>query len=213
MTSNRIHVTREEIIRTRDLSSIMGSNIKAKEFFETRDTIDKSLPIVKKYFEVKKLKTIYDFTSGHTFNGLYALARNQCNNIVSVDLHFPRAANIIQSYYPRLMARMETREEDIYRSEYNISDQSAVLSIHPCNNLAYRVCDIAIENRVPIILVPCCVAKGHPSFLDAFGLNSNTKHELKLAHYLSTAGYDIRICKITERATPRNTIIIGLPKV
>lgn len=208
-----MHVTPKEVKQSRDLSSVISSNIKVKEFFETRDTIDKSLPIVKKYFNVGKLKTLYDFTSGHTFNGLYALARNQCNNVITVDLHFPRASNIIQSYYPRLMARMETHEEDIYQTDYNILDSSAVLSVHPCKNLAYRVCDIAIKNQVPIILVPCCVAKGHPSYLDAFNLNSNMKHELKLAHYLATAGYDIHVKRITARATPRNTIIIGLPHV
>ena len=205
--------TREQIIKNRDLANIVGSDIKVKEFFETRDTIDKSMSIVKSFLEVRKLKSIYEFTSGHTFSGLYALSRNHCNNVVSIDLHFPKSAIKIQSHYPRLLARFETREEDIYRNNYTLPRNSAVISIHPCGNLSYRVCDIAIENKAPIVIVPCCIPKGHQSYLDKFEINKHLKHELKIANYLAEEGYKITVKKIIQAATPRNTIIIGIPNL
>ena len=205
--------SQNELFKISDLSNIVSSNIKVKEFYETRDTIDKAMPIIKKFYGTRKLRTIYEFTAGHTFSGLYALARNHCNNVVSLDLHFPKSTLSIQSKYSKLMARLETREEDIYQNEYQIPTYSTVLSIHPCRNLSYRVCDIAIENNSPIILEPCCTPKGYPSYLDTFEINKHLKHELKLANYLSSAGYDIRIKKITSKATPRNTIIIGTPNI
>ena len=211
--SKSMKCSQSNLFKISDLSNIVSSNIKVKEFFESRDTIDKSLPIIKRFYGIRKLKTIYEFTSGHTFSGLYALARNHCNNVITSDLHFPKSTMSIQSKYSKLMARLETREEDIYQNEYHIPMYSAVLGIHPCGNLSYRVCDIAIENESPIILVPCCISKGHPSYLDTFELNKYLKHELKLANYLSKAGYNITIKKITEKATPRNTIIIGTPQI
>ena len=204
---------RDELFRVHDLSNVVASNIKSKEFYETRDTIDKAIPPIKKFYNVSKLRSIYEFTAGHTFSGLYALARNHCNNVVSSDLHFPNSTASIQSKYSKLMARLETREEDIYQNDYVLPEFSAVLSIHPCRNLSYRVCDIAIENNTPIVLVPCCIPRGHPSYLDNFQISKHLKHELKLANYLSSANYDINIKKIASKATPRNTIIIGTPQI
>ena len=110
------------------------------------------------------------------------------------------------------MPRLGTREESIFDNDYDISGKSLVLSIHPCRNLSYRVIEIAVQNNLPIVLVPCCIPKRHNSYVDAFtDLSPYQKHELKLCDTLVQNGYDISIKKIGEHVTPRNTIIIGLP--
>jgi len=202
-----------DLKKYRDASYMKSCNIKAKEFFETHDTIRKSLSDIRKYYGVQRLDMIHDFCSGHTFNALYLIARNQSKYVTVVDKRFPKSADKIQTYYSRFMSRVITKEEDIFRIDYDILGKSLILSIHPCRNLSYRVVKIAIENNLPIVLVPCCIPKGHDSFINSFEhLSPFVRHELKLCDELSKNNYEIKIKKIREHITPRNTIIIGLPK-
>ena len=112
--------------------------------------------------------------------------------------------------YHQHAPRINTVDEDIYANEYMLNNNSIVMSIHPCGNLAYRVCDIANDNNLPIVIVPCCHPRGHQDYLDLHpSLTKYEKHELRIMRYLEKAGYEITVKTIPDYVTPRNKIIIG----
>lgn len=207
--------TLKEVLRNRDLGRVMLSKIKRKEYFETTITIDKSLKLIKNHFKVKRLHTVYDICSGHGFNALYSVVKNHAKYSVSIERRFPRASYRLQEHYNRFRNRVEYREQDIYKNDYSgLEKISLILSIHPCRKLAYRVCDIAIKNRLPIVIVPCCECKSpYGSFLDTFFyIDKYSRHCLSISEHLSKNEYTISTRFINPCHTPKNCIIIGLPK-
>lgn len=207
------HYTRKELSSSRDLSILCSSNVRRKEYYETEQTLKKSIKVLRTLTGIHIFKNIYDFCSGHTFNAFYALSRDYAKHAVVFDHKFPKASCKIESYYPRLLPRVQHVEEDIFTHQYNLQPNSFIISIHPCRELAYRVSEIAIQNKLPIVIVPCCPGGSRKlSWLDAFSnINDYDRHAMKVAEFLSSHNYSIKIREINEKYTPRNKIIIGIP--
>lgn len=202
----------KKLLRTsRDAGYLKTSRVKAKEFFETHDVYEKSVPYILKRLNIDRFHTVYDFCASHGFNIPYILARNKAKYGTAIDIRPSKASKRLWSHYPRLSARMNYKQEDIYRTEYEIEDNSLILAIHPCSNLALRTCDIAIENKAPIVISPCCVGKVDPFFKLFEHVNRYDKWCLTVGQKLHTAGYELTIRQIRGSATPVGTIIIGMP--
>ena len=199
--------------KTRDMSYLYESNIDKKEFFETKQTIDKAMPIIRNFFGVDRLNTIYDICSGHSFSCFYAVTRDVTKYAISIDYRNPESTYKISSYYPQFMSRVAYKEADIFLTDFKIDSNSVVLGIHPCRDLAFRVAEIAIQNRVPVVLVPCCKGGNVKSWIDSFdNLSDYQRYTMKIAEFIDVNNYEIRVKKINEIYTPKNNIIIGLPR-
>ncbi len=205
--------TRKNLFQSRDMSVLALCQVNRKEYFETRESFRKSIKILRKSTGIKTFKNIYDCCSGHTFNAFYALSHQYAKYATVFDRRFPRAAQELQGWYSRYLPRIQYVEENIFTHEYNLEPHSLVFSIHPCRALAFRVAEIAIQNSLPCVIVPCCPGGSQKiPWLDAYpGINHYDKHAMKVAEYLSSHGYIIKIKEINEKYTPRNKIIIGIP--
>lgn len=199
--------------KTRDMSYLYECNVDKKEFFESKETLDKSIKTMRKHYGVDRLDTIYDFCSGHSFSCYYALTHNYTKYAIAVDIRHPNAHTKVASYYPQMIPRVQYIENNIFLNEYKIPQNCMVLGIHPCRDLVFRVMEIAIQNRVPFAVVPCCKKKNIPSWLDDFDcLTDYQRYAMKVTQFAVSKGYNVSIKKINEKYTPRNFIIIGLPK-
>jgi hypothetical protein len=210
---NTMYYSLKELNSDRNARYLKSSHVKRKELYETTITLDKSIKIIKKHYSIDRLHTIYDFCSGHTFNGLYAVSREYAKFAVVFDKRFPRSSYHLAPYYTK-RHRVEYREEDIHKTDYsNLNENSLVLSIHPCRGLAYKVTDIAIQNRLPIVIVPCCECNSpHSSSLNDINIiDRYTKHCLNIIIHLEKNDYKVRTKTIKSHITPKNNIIIGLP--
>ena len=199
------------LMKSRDSSSLCVSRVKNKEYWETKDTYQKSIPLVLKKLKLTRFHTVYDFCSSHGFNIPFIIARNKAKYGIAHDIRPSKASKALWSRYPRIAARMEYRKEDIYTTKYNLKDNSLIMSIHPCKGLALRVCDISIENKLPIVIVPCCIGKIDPFFAPFENIKKYDKWCLTVGQKLTKANYNISIKYIRKSATPVNTIIIGTP--
>jgi len=208
----KIHYPQKLLLKARDASNMYLSRIKVKEFWETHDTYEKSVPYILKKLNLARFHTVYDFCSSHGGNIPYILSRNKAKYGISIDIHPSKASRKLWSYYPRISARMEYRQEDIHRTEYNLEDNSLVMAIHPCRSLATRVVDISLENNSPIVIVPCCVGKIDPFFAPFESIKKYDKWCLTVSQKLTKDGYDLRIRQVRKSATPVGTIIIGVPQ-
>ena len=206
------HYPQKLLRKSRDAGYLKKSNIRLKEFYETKDVYKKAIPHILKQLNLDRFHTIYDFCGSHGFNIPYAIARNSAKYGVAVDIHPSKASKRLWSYYPRIAARMSYRQEDIYQNKYNLEDNSLVMAVHPCRGLAFRVCDIGIKNKLPVIISPCCIGKIDPFFAAFNNIKQYDKWCLTVAQKLVKADYNIRIRYIRPDTTPVNTIIIGIPK-
>ena len=201
-----------KLLRTsRDAGYLMMSRVKAKEFYETHDTYLKAIPYVLKKLGIRRFNEVHDYCASHGFNIPYIISRDRAKYGIAHDIRPSKASRRLWSYYQRVSTRMEYRQEDIYKTEYNIRDNSLVLAIHPCRGLALRVCEIAIKNDVPIVISPCCVGRINPFYMHFEGISHYDKWCLTIGEKLVRAGYDITVRKIRSSATPVGTIIIGMP--
>lgn len=200
--------------KVRDMSYLHECHVDKKEFFETSITLDKSVSDIKKYYGISRLDTLYDFCSGHSFTCYYALSRNMTKYAVSIDIRHPNAHTKIASYYPQMISRVTYIQQNIFLNEYKIPQNCMVVGIHPCRDLVFRVAEIAIQNKVPFAIVPCCKGRmGIKSWVDSFeDLSDYQRYAMKVVQYVAERNYNITIKKINEKYTPRNFIIIGIPK-
>ena len=208
----KIKYTEKELSKNMHARNLKFAHVKRKELYETSITLDKSLKVIKQHYGTDRLHTVYDFCSGHTFNGYYAVSKNYSKFAVCIDIKFPKSSYRLETLYNQRL-RVEHREEDIYKTDYNLNPNSVVLSIHPCKTLSYRVTDIAIKNKLPIVIVPCCECKSpHSTSLhDLNIINKYTKHCLGIIMWLEHNNYTIRTKEINQAFTPKNMIIIGIP--
>lgn len=202
-----------DFLKSRDMSYLSRSEIRKKEYIETRDTLKKSINYIRNYYKIDRLNVIADFCSGNTFNGYFALSREYTKYVWLIDERFSKSSNVLSTYYQRYVPRAVYMAGNIFLKDYKLPEYSLVLSIHPCRDLAYRVSEIAIQNRKPIVIVPCCIGGLRKSWIDSFSmLDSYTRHSMKIAQFIEENNYSIMIKTINEKFTPRNNIIIGLPK-
>ncbi len=131
----------------------------------------------------------------------------------SVDSIFPDSSYRLQTYYQRYVPILILRQDNIFLTNYKIPKYSLVLSIHPCGDLSYRIAEIATDNRSPIIIVPCCVGGHRKSWIDGFDhIDIYDRHSMKIAQFIEERNYNIKIRTINKSYTPKNNVIIGLPR-
>jgi hypothetical protein len=207
------HYPQKLLKASRDASNMYLSRIPLKEFYETKDVYKKTIPHILKKLHISRFHTVHDFCAGHGANCPYIVSRNKAKFAIAHNIHAPLSSERLWRRYPRIAGRLTYKEEDIYTTEYNLEDNSLVLAIHPCSNLAHRVVEIAIENRAPVVVSPCCVGKRKNSLISKFdNVPRYTQWCIAVAEPLDRAGYDIQVRYIRAGATPVNTIIMGIPK-
>ena len=210
--STKTPYTEKLLKSSRDAGYLKMSRVPAKEYYETADVFRKGITHVLKTQSMSRFNVIYDFCASHGFNIVYTLARNKAKYGPAIDIHPSKASRRLWSYYPRLSARMNYRQENIYKTEYNLEDNSLVLAIHPCRNLCNIVVNIAIKNSLPIVVSPCCIGKQKNSLVSKFNdISPYTRWCINVAEPLQDAGYNIHVKQIRRSVTPVNNIIIGIP--
>ena len=205
----------KDLLKSNDMSYLSRCHIEKKEYIETRDVLEKSIRFIREHYKIGRLNVIVDFCSGHTFNALFALSRNYSKYAWCIDSRFPDSSYRLQTYYQKYVPRMILKQENIFLTNYNIPEYSLVLSVHPCRDLSYRIAEIAIQNRTPIVIVPCCTGgNNRKSWIDGFSnINQYDRHSMKIAQFLEEHNYEIKIRTINKTYTPRNNIVIGLPRI
>src|SRR3989338_1891601 len=135
-----------DFFKSRDMSYLSRSEIRKKEYIETRDTLEKSINYIRNYYKIDRLNVIADFCSGNTFNGYFALSREYTKYVWLIDERFSKSSNVLSTYYQRYIPRAIYMPGNIFLKDYKLPEYSLILSIHPCRDLAYRVSEIAVQN-------------------------------------------------------------------
>jgi hypothetical protein len=115
------------------------------------------------------------------------------------------------SEWPRLHARVVTIADDIDRVPLAAGD--LIVSSHACGALTDRVLQAAVAVSAPVAVLPCCHDLTHcdPGPLAGW-LDGPLAIDAMRAARLAAQGYHVRTQTIPTAITPKNRLLIGIPR-
>jgi hypothetical protein len=161
-------------------------------------------------------RRVVDLACGH---GLVAhallLLDDTSPSAVAADARLPESAFRLQAAleaaWPRLAGRVTLLQARLESVALGPAD--VVVSAHACGALTDQVLKAAVAVRAPVGVLPCCHdaetsdAGGLTGWLDA-----SLAIDVTRAAALRAAGYEVLTQKIPEAITPKNRLLLGLPR-
>lgn len=157
---------------------------------------------------------VVDLAAGHGLLAYVMLLLDDTSpSALAVDLRRPamhgRLAAALEAAWPRLAGRVTFVEGPLEAVELVPGD--VVVSAHACGGLTDTILDLAIAARVPVAVLPCCHVHDPHHPLSAW-LPPDLCADVDRAQRLRAAGYDVRAQTIPADITPKNRLLIGVPR-
>ena len=132
-----------------------------------------------------------------------------------------RVGESLATHWPRLRGRVTFLAADI--GEFDIDTADVVVSSHACGDLTDVILERACRARAAVAVLPCChdMVRASPASVlpgvdDARSLEGWVDRALAIdigrARWLEDKGYHVRTQTIPESITPKNRLLIGVPK-
>lgn len=144
----------------------------------------------------KRYNVIYDFGSGfHEVDiiSIEILDNKLCNLAIGVDNNYGSKKEFslyMGEHNPKfLFFKSSVRD---FSTKHTFMEDSLIVSRHACEDLAKEVIDIAIEQSLPFIIVPCCSGPIPKSYLKG----RDATYEIwvnYLTSLITGKGYDLKI--------------------
>jgi hypothetical protein len=159
---------------------------------------------------------VVDAGGGHGLLGhIMLLLDDSSPSAVVVDPATPASAATLAAAlvaaWPRLDARVSYVASDVV--EFPVAPGDVVVSCHACGALTDRILDRAIAARVAVAVLPCChdFDTCDPGSLGGW-VDQSLAIDLMRALRLEQHGYRVWTQTIPASITPKNRLLIGLPK-
>ena len=119
--------------------------------------------------------------------------------------------NAILAEWPRLDGRIQVVTEDIRHVSLTADD--VIVSSHACGTLTDRILDAAIAASARVSVLPCChdLEACDTGPLSGW-LDGAMAVDAMRALRLTAAGFTVRTQTIPPTITPKNRLLIGIPK-
>lgn len=159
---------------------------------------------------------VVDLAGGHGLTARIALLLDATSGAaVVVDRRIPSSAAklgaALDATWPRLVGRVALHEGAIDDTELASTD--LVFAVHACGALTDRVIDRVVAARARLAALPCCheAATCDAGGLDAWmelGLAIDSTRALRLR----AAGYEVKLESISPAITPKNRLLLAVPR-
>ncbi len=157
---------------------------------------------------------VVDLAAGHGLLAFVMLLIDDTSpTAICVDTRKPAShdtlAAAIVAAWPRLVGRVqfiEGRLEDV-----DVVKGDVVVSAHACGALTDRILDKAIAAGARVTVLPCC-HDVDPHHAMVAWLDTALCVDVDRVHRLVAAGYEVRTQLIPEAITPKNRLLIAVPK-
>ena len=159
---------------------------------------------------------VVELASGHSLIAhLLLILDDSSPNAIGVDVRIPasaeRVSRALTDAWPRLRGRVALQKGTIDAVSLDSSD--LVVAAHACGALTDQVLDASISARARVAVLPCC---HNTATCDTGGLDGWMDMALAIdatrSARLRAAGYEVTAQKIPASVTPKNRLLIGLPR-
>lgn len=183
-----------------------------KELFEAWEVAKRT----QRRLRGRGVRRVVDLACGHGVAGaVLALIEPRIAEVVGVDRRLPPCAKkslaAMTARFPQLGGRVSLIEGELRAVEVRADD--LVVCVHGCGALTDVAIDRAIAGRAMVAVLPCCHKKRDA---DTGGLEGWCDFALAIdvrrAERLRAAGFRVVTQKIPEEITPKNRLLIGVPK-
>lgn len=158
---------------------------------------------------------VVDLACGHALVAqLMLLLDDSSPYALAVDTKLPpsaqRAADCLAATWPRLVGRIELRQDRLERVPLDAND--VVVSCHACGSLTDEVIARALAARARLAVLPCCQSLGKSDTGGLGGwLDPALAVDVTRAAKLSAAGYRVHTQTIPLQITPKNRLLLASP--
>lgn len=173
--------------------------ISSKEIYEAEQFNDQVRSVLPGAYSV-----VYDLCCGNGLNGFNWLYGKQTSHVHFYDIikssAFLKSSKGFKDY--------TFHQESI--SDLVITEKDClVIGVHACGGLTDTIIDLALENRLPFAVMPCCSNSSDP-YLDRFSnpFEAVNYHRIKR---VQEEGYHVELREIDKSITEKNLLIVGEP--
>ena len=156
---------------------------------------------------------VVDVACGHGLVAHLMLVLDDSSpSALAIDPRIPdsarRLATELVATWPRLAGRVAIEPRTLV--EVPLTPDDVVVSVHACGALTDDVLAAAVAARARVAVLPCC-HDARRSPLDGW-LDAPLALDVARAHRLVAAGYDVVTQTIDPRITPKNRLLLGVPR-
>jgi hypothetical protein len=182
------------------------SSVDSKEVEEVRYFNSQVMEIFKGRFDC-----VYDMCCGNGLNGFYWLATQRTKFVEFYDKTENRYFRTLSSHFTNHRYNLK----NIFESHIFASSDSLFVSIHACGSLTDQVIDMAIGNRKPFAVMPCCYEFHNnryfsPELIDYFSDKEDAIDAARVRK-IQNRGFKVILRNIPKEISDKNRIIIGVP--
>jgi hypothetical protein len=159
---------------------------------------------------------VLDFAGGH---GLLAhvmlILDDSSPDAQVIDTSLPPSSRALHealtAAWPRLAGRISFTEADMAQAA--IGSDAMVVSSHACGALTDAVLERAVSGRAPVAVLPCCHDRAacDPGPLGGW-LERSLAVDAMRAVRLEQQGYRVWTQHIRQEVTPKNRLLLGIPR-
>jgi hypothetical protein len=160
---------------------------------------------------------VADMCCGHGLTGiLFAIFERHVEQVDLIDRiqppSFSRVLEAAKSVAPWVSKKVRFHEMPL--SQYEPDGEVGLVGVHACGSRTDRCISLALAQRSPIAVMPCCHSPtGYGSRGRVFdeSIGAALAIDVDRTYSLTEAGYDVRWKAIPRAVTPMNRIILGVP--
>lgn len=158
-------------------------------------------------------RRVVDLACGHGLIGqLMLLLDPKLESALAIDVVVPQSAALVKEAmaksWPQLRGRVTIEGRSI--KEVELRDGDVLVSCHACGGLTDQVLERAIDNQLPVAVLPCCQSYTHgdKGGLDGW-LDPALAIDVTRAARLRAHGYTVFTQQIPQALTEKNRLLLG----
>jgi len=202
---------------------LRGLGFKKREIDKVSSFVSVVSPIFNNYLD-EKLEEVVDLCSGNGLMSFMFLSDNLASRAVMYDIkRTHKFDKLLRLFNARGFDYEFHKEDTTFPFSLNGGKKArAIVSIHPCSGLADRVIQIGLDSKIPFALMTCC----HKQIGQVASYKLRTPPDLRLMlyhekadyidlvrqRYIEENGWDCYRFEINKKITPKNHILVGVPR-
>jgi hypothetical protein len=162
---------------------------------------------------------IVDLCCGHGLTGLlFAIFHRHVRQVTLLDLEESPASRTVHEAlhlaFPELRGKVRRVQASLQDFREPLSSDTGLIAVHACGARTDHCLDLAITNRCPIVVVPCCytgTGQAEPAAIrESLGVAMAT--DIGRTYRLQNEGYTVTWDSIPPSVTSMNRVIIAHPR-